>query len=344
MKQIHLRISTSYQYNNQSIFSELIACEQRLLNLKQDNYFVNLPFPKYNNMLDILNYIEENPPFPSIENYIEKSFSVPNKAYNTFKMIAEKTTNTKQPKDYLNKLLEKYNQVTLSQDYRDMSKKSYDKLYFLNDNTLRRFLLTEEFSTEFLLQALKNLKSDNKENRFAFVFSNIMKLFLRCMNQNAIIDDRMYEKFCTMFNINKLENEIDFIEKIIFIRDKISVPGHDGKLCSFKIHHNKINKIKAKENKKIHEKYNSDPNDYVRNEIAPYYREDFWQFLEYDNIRMINFRNRLSLGENDFSKYSNFISKFLLNNSKYSLINIGTESYAILNPEYHDIEFTDDVY
>ena len=327
MTQVHIRINKSYQYDQVSI-QELISCEQRLKNLIKDNYFKSLPFPKYENMLDILEYIDENQPYHSTNDYIDKVIGIPDNVYSTFKTISKHSTNTKQPNIYLNQLLEKYNQIKNDTSYKEVSKIEHNQLYFLNYYTLSRFIVTEEFHTDFLLSALKKLKLDKKENKTIVIFSNIMKLLLLRMHEDNLITLEEFNLHTNMFKPNKLECEIDFIEKILFIRDKIIIVQENNQEISLKIEHNKINKIKARENKKLKELYNKNPNAYIRYEFGRYYRDNPTEFLEYDDIRMINFKNRLLFNEDEFHQYSNFISEVLLN--QHTILKVGTKTYSLI--------------
>ena len=73
MKQIHIRINKSFSFDTHSL-SELVTCEKRLANLYKDHYFSSLAIPKFKNMLEILNYIEEDKPKEVTNEYIKKSF------------------------------------------------------------------------------------------------------------------------------------------------------------------------------------------------------------------------------------------------------------------------------
>lgn len=298
MRQEQITIKKRYK-NNHDIIRELIACDQRLQNLLEDNHYKSFPISNKTTILDILKYINCNEAQSIESENISIYLSVQSDVYNYFKISAKKYTGYTQTVTYLNELLDNYYHMIDADNYfRILETHQLRSFYFLNDTTLKELIHTEYISSDFFISVLLDLKKELKENNTVNIFMKIMTMYQHMLYQEGQLSKDEFQN--TNFFYNKLSIEIDFIEKILFLRYKYKfIP---------KSKFNKIKRLHDKYNKELKKNYKNNIDDFIEKEIKKYYDLSTLNNPVMNRLKLINFKKRLSLQNKEFVEFSNKLS------------------------------------
>ncbi len=303
MYKIKIKIKKSYTHRIE-IIQELIQADSRYSNIQKNNYFNTMIKFNHNNILDILNYLEPDLPISKDSEYVEKNILIHQLTYSSFQNIAKLMHITHQ--NYLKLLLEKFYQLDTNVEFLTLKLYKGDKFYFLNEETLKIFIYENYFSTSFLLDALKLLKQDDKENRTTFIFFRIMQMYAKRLVDEKKITTSEYNFYLEAYKDSKIIYEIDFIEKIIFLRHKLKTDFIVNKRTRI------LKDIISKYNKKFTTEYEKNVKKFICNEIYPYYSDTIEHI--YDVFSLGNFKQRLQLSGDNFLIYSDNLTTLLEKN------------------------------
>lgn len=306
MHKIKVRIKKTHS-NKEEVIAELIQAEARLNVALSDASSKSLFKNIHNNLLDILNYIECDEPYCEDSEYIDKFIRIHETSYPQFKKtIEEKQLNMK---DYLELLLNKYYQLDTNFNFLTLQLQEGNTFYFLNENTIKVFLYKNYFTSEFLLLALKILKADERSNSTLNIYFKIMQMYILKLKENGSINEQEYNLYLEGFKTSKINNEIDFLEKIIFLRHKLGTEIFNNKNRS---------RIFKDLYKKYNSRYHQDTEQFIRNEIHQYLEESEYVNHDYDVFSLGNFKKRLHTSQLEFHKYTDNL-KLLLSKGTFKM-------------------------
>jgi len=303
MHKIKIKVKKTYTKNTK-VIQELLQADARYYTTQTDPFFNSIQKYEHKNILDILCYIEPLEPYLEETEYVEKNIKVHPMTYSVFKEIAQNKNITMQ--SYLELLLYKYYQLDTDIEFLRLESYEGKKFYFLNEETLKIFLYDNYFTTKCLLSALKMLKEDAKGNETTLLFFKIMQMYSKRLLDNKNITLIEYKTYIKAYKASKITYEINFIEKIIFLRHKLKTESinSDKRTRIFK-------DIMCKYNEKYMKTYNNNLEIFIENELYPHYEEEAIEH-ESDVFHLGNFKKRLELSGTDFLTYRNNLTKLLL--------------------------------